>query len=230
MKDELLDKVKSMITAFKTSHAQTLTETSQISQKLVHACNKIAKSWSGSFAGYHARLYYGNFETPAMCNQFSVEWGGINGIPDRWTEKTPEDIKTKIERTTENNCSIDELEKSVKKLLSSAEDLRTEIVIHFSSFPFEEGKEKELFARIEKFKFGVRQSEFIKMNLPKQIVSTFLGMRKYSTVRASANEFGGMMHQSPLKSTNDFSSKFLGSTMVELRLVNSLNSFEQRIS
>jgi len=28
-----------------------------------------------------------------------------------------------------------------------------------------------LFARIEKFKFGVRQSEFIKMNLPKQIVS-----------------------------------------------------------
>src|SRR6202162_6211863 len=66
--------------------------------------------------------------------------------------------------------------------------------------------------------------------LPKQIVSTFLGMRKYSTVRASANEFGGMMHQSPRKSTNDFSSKFFGSTMVELRLVNSLNSFEQRIS
>src|ERR1700724_2684098 len=64
--------------------------------------------------------------------------------------------------------------------------------------------------------------------LPRQMVSTLRGMRKYSTVRASANEFGGMMHQSPLKSTNDFSSKFLGSTIVELRLVNSLNSFEQR--
>src|SRR6266487_4174254 len=123
MKDELLDKVKSMIAAFKTSHAQTLTATSQISQKLIHACNKIAKSWSGSFAGYHARLYYGNFETPTIDNQFSVEWGGINGIPDGWTERTTEEVKARIERITEKDFSTDELEKSVKKLLSLAEDL-----------------------------------------------------------------------------------------------------------
>jgi len=31
------------------------------------------------------------------------------------------------------------------------------------------------------------------VDLPRQIVSTFLGMRNYSTVRARANEFGGMM-------------------------------------
>jgi hypothetical protein len=37
-------------------------------------------------------------------------------------------------------------------------------------------------------------------DLPTQIVSTFLGMRKYSTVRPSANELGGMRHDSPLKS------------------------------
>ncbi len=46
--------------------------------------------------------------------------------------------------------------------------------------------------------------------LPRQIVSTLRGMRKYSTVRASANELGGMMQQSPVKSTNDLSSKFFG--------------------
>src|SRR5581483_1863425 len=66
--------------------------------------------------------------------------------------------------------------------------------------------------------------------LPRQIVSTFRGMRKYSTVRASANEFGGMMQKSPFTSTNDLSSNFLGSTMVVLMLVNSLNSLEQRMS
>ena len=66
--------------------------------------------------------------------------------------------------------------------------------------------------------------------LPRQIVSTLRGMRKYSTVRASANELGGMMQTSPLKSTNDFSSKFFGSTIVELMLVKILNSFEQRMS
>src|SRR6186713_2091280 len=66
--------------------------------------------------------------------------------------------------------------------------------------------------------------------LPRQIVSTVRGMRKYSTVRASANELGGMMQTSPLKSTNDFSSNALGSTIVELMLVKILNSFEQRMS
>ena len=66
--------------------------------------------------------------------------------------------------------------------------------------------------------------------MPRQIVSTLRGMRKYSTVRASANEFGGMMQTSPRKSTNDFSSKSFGSTIVELMLVKILNSCEQRMS
>src|SRR3990167_707639 len=68
------------------------------------------------------------------------------------------------------------------------------------------------------------------VDLPKQIVSTLRGMRKNSTVRASAKEFGGMMHTSPLKSTKLLGSNFLGSTIVELILVKILNSSEQRTS
>jgi len=56
------------------------------------------------------------------------------------------------------------------------------------------------------------------------------GMRKYSTVRARAKEFGGMMHSSASMSTKLFGSKCLGSTIVELMLVNTLNSREQRTS
>jgi len=67
-------------------------------------------------------------------------------------------------------------------------------------------------------------------HFPRQTVSTLRGIRKYSTVRANANEFGGMMQTSPVKSTNDFSSKFFGSTIVELMLVKILNSLEQRMS
>src|SRR3954462_12912840 len=68
------------------------------------------------------------------------------------------------------------------------------------------------------------------VDLPRQMVSTLRGMPKYSTVRASANEFGGMMQKSPEKSTKDLSSKFFESTIVLLRFVKSLNSFEQRMS
>src|SRR6187200_1700517 len=59
---------------------------------------------------------------------------------------------------------------------------------------------------------------------PRHTVSTLRGMRKYSTVRASANEFGGIRQTSPVWSTNDPRSKFFGSTIVELMLVKILNS------
>src|SRR3981189_3036990 len=65
---------------------------------------------------------------------------------------------------------------------------------------------------------------------PRVTTNTLRGIRKYSTVRANANEFGGMMHTSPPKSTKLFSSKFFGSTMVELMLVKILNSLSQRTS
>src|SRR3954464_7875550 len=68
------------------------------------------------------------------------------------------------------------------------------------------------------------------VDLPRQTVSTFRGMRKYSMVRASANEFGGMMQTSLFTSTKEFESKFFGSTMVLLMLVKILNSSAQRMS
>jgi hypothetical protein len=62
------------------------------------------------------------------------------------------------------------------------------------------------------------------------MVSTSRGMRKYSTVRARAKEFGGMMQTSLLMSTKLPASKFFGSTIAELMLVNTLNSSAQRTS
>ena len=68
------------------------------------------------------------------------------------------------------------------------------------------------------------------VDLPRQIVNTLRGIRKYSTVRAKAKELGGMIQTSFFTSTNELESKFLGSTIVEFMLVNNLNSFEQRMS
>src|SRR5262249_48741952 len=68
------------------------------------------------------------------------------------------------------------------------------------------------------------------VDLPRHAVITSRGMRKYSTVRASANEFGGTMHTSALRSTNDRGSKALGSMTVVLMLVNTLNSSATRMS
>ncbi len=59
---------------------------------------------------------------------------------------------------------------------------------------------------------------------------TLRGILKYSTVRASANEFGGTMQTSAFRSTNDFGSKSFGSMSVELMFVKILNSSATRMS
>src|SRR4029079_8053051 len=68
------------------------------------------------------------------------------------------------------------------------------------------------------------------VDLPTQIVSTSRGIRKYYTVRASANEFGESMQTSHDISTKLDSSNFFGSTIAELMLVKILNSGAQRTS
>src|SRR5215467_70659 len=68
------------------------------------------------------------------------------------------------------------------------------------------------------------------VDLPTQTVSTSRGILKYSIVLAKANEFGGMMQISVLKSTNELASKCFGSTTVLLMFVKTLNSSATRMS
>src|SRR5262252_7887559 len=68
------------------------------------------------------------------------------------------------------------------------------------------------------------------VDLPTQMVSTSRGILKYSTDLASAKELGGTMATSVCTVTNDFSSKFLGSTIEEFTLVKILNSSATRRS
>src|SRR5580704_11284919 len=68
------------------------------------------------------------------------------------------------------------------------------------------------------------------VDLPTQMVSTSRGILKYSTERASANEFGGTMQTSVCRLTKERSSNFLGSTMVLFTLVKILNSSATRRS
>src|SRR5215470_3023029 len=63
------------------------------------------------------------------------------------------------------------------------------------------------------------------VDLPRHTVRTLRGMRKYSTVRASAKELGGTTQTSPTKSTIERVSNCFGSTTAENTFVKILNSF-----
>src|SRR5688500_4965776 len=68
------------------------------------------------------------------------------------------------------------------------------------------------------------------VDFPTVIVTTLRGIRKYSTERASAKEFGGTMHTSPSNSTKDLGSKCFGSTIELSTFVKIRNSRATRMS
>src|SRR6188768_3868381 len=49
-------------------------------KELDRAVVEVGKSWSGSWLGYHSRVYYANLKTPPAEANFSAEWG--LDIPD----------------------------------------------------------------------------------------------------------------------------------------------------
>ena len=70
-------------------------------ERLEQVANRVAKAWSGSFLGYHARIYYRDFSPPPPGAHFSPEWGLKDSWPvvatqGEWVEYDPDDVERKI--------------------------------------------------------------------------------------------------------------------------------------
>ncbi len=168
-----IKETKKLINEFKGKYKDKTKEISDQSEKLKEACGKIERSWSGSFAGWHGSMYFRDFQIPSIHKRFNGEWGGINGVPEGWEEKQPEEVREKIEELVDNKFSAEKFEKVLKKLREEANQLKDEVAIAFSAFNFNAHTEKErdLFSRIENFEFGKTKDEFINDKLPKTITS-----------------------------------------------------------
>lgn len=168
----VIEEIIALVNKFKQEHGDILKRIAQLSDNLAEACNKIERSWSGSFAGWHGNMYYGDFKIPSIHQRFSGEWGGIHGIPSGWDEKQPEQICVKIEELVGNGFSIKEFENELKNLRKAAENIRQEIVITLSSLDLSSmSKEKELVEQLEKFVFGSTKNDFIVARFPKTLMS-----------------------------------------------------------
>ena len=170
--EEQLGRIKKLLADFKASNEKDIKNLTESSEKLIKACNKVAESWSGSCAGYHGRLYYKGFVAPPMGSRFSVEWGGIHGIPDGWSEPNEEQVKQQIEKLA-GDVSLDNLEKAGKVLQDEANTFRDEVVLNLSTYTFsgEQAKQKQLLEKIENQELGKKKEIFIKALMPSQIVS-----------------------------------------------------------
>jgi hypothetical protein len=68
---------------------------------LEEAAELIGKAWSGSWFGYHSRVYYEGFASPPPGAHFSSEWGLIgtfHGTTGNWQEFDFDVVKATIAR------------------------------------------------------------------------------------------------------------------------------------
>lgn len=69
-------------------------------QRLEDAANQIKKAWSGSWIGYHSRVYYREFQIPPPGAHFSQEWGMMRYLTDgttgEWREYEYDTVQSRI--------------------------------------------------------------------------------------------------------------------------------------
>jgi len=86
--------------------AASAIERDEISQPIAalrSAVSEVSGSFSGSWLGYHSRVFYENFQTPPPGAHFSQEWGLMDtlaslGTVGRWREYPTEDVKQHVLR------------------------------------------------------------------------------------------------------------------------------------
>jgi uncharacterized protein (TIGR02391 family) len=141
-------------------------------EPLERACHTVGESWSGSFAGYHGFLYFRDFQRPATHQRFSVEWGGIQGLPDGWRERTPEEVKGRIEQIA-GGLSIDVLERRIAGSRRALDDVRRELLIAFATVTFDERfrSEASFLKELETLKLGDTSAELLHARMPGTLIT-----------------------------------------------------------
>jgi len=96
--------------------------------KLIAAANEVGKSWSGSWLGYHSRIYYKDLRPVPPGARFSKEWGFmdtyfIEETVGDWVEFEFEDVvKVIFEKAGTPNCSkIREIAMQAKMLFDESQ-------------------------------------------------------------------------------------------------------------
>lgn len=76
---------------------------SQPLQQLEERANRVGRAWSGSWLGYHSRVYYGGFADPPPGARFSKEWGMMKlefsqETVGNWKEHRFDDVLSSIQK------------------------------------------------------------------------------------------------------------------------------------
>jgi len=142
-----------------------------IVQCINDAIRSIQRSFSGSWIGYHANVYYFNFDPPAPGDHFSAEWGFqdafSNPTSQKWREVTQEQVEEEISRIT-GGVDIKPLEIRSKEIVKEFKSCQRQLVGILTSALDSTGSEQieELRDKAKELKSFFSADEVIKAQMP----------------------------------------------------------------
>lgn len=168
---DILEIIRKNIENFEEEHNDVFNLKERLNS-LRETANEVNESWSQSWIGFHANLYYEDFQKPSWEKTFNSEWGSLNGIPDYWKEKDYDEVEEYIEN---NNVGIglneigDRVNEAIVKISKIKNKVTTELTII-------EGKEKyesewEEVVKFKDYQWGTSPRKIIQHRKPEQIMS-----------------------------------------------------------
>lgn len=126
---------------------------------LAEAAEKVGRSFSASWQGYHSRVYYADFSPPPPGAHFSQEWGLMDTSASRfgsrgdWREYDPEEVKARI-RQLAGEADLDRAHKATDAASETFNFAKSEIISVLQSELQErdDGFLENLKAEVEKLK------------------------------------------------------------------------------
>ncbi len=103
----------------------------KVSKNIIDICNSLEKTWSGSWAGYHANLYFKNYQTPTVQEMFDSEWGGAGvfhgGYDPGWQSKTLDEVWQYVSAKSAYKFDLDEADSKLDELQELIKDLKLQL-------------------------------------------------------------------------------------------------------
>jgi hypothetical protein len=151
--------------------AADITEGLKLGDRLRDAARSIAESSSGSWVGWHSRMYYGDYEEPSVQESWSTEWGGLRGFSPRWQERSLREVQRVIAERA--GVSIGDVAGIADRVRELCQPLEQEVITILSPVCDLGGfaKEAELLAKLEKVDWIVAPENFIRALAPSTLAS-----------------------------------------------------------
>lgn len=147
-------------------------------EELERAISEVASSFSGSWIGYHAYIYYDGLKRPPAGAHFNSLMGNVSnfsGTRGNWVEYDPQDVKNYI-LANSNVCDMEILKRWEYPIRTKFEEQKSEIISVLSDEQF----------KLDEFLMDIlKQVKSENLIFPDQVINS-LAPRKVMTADYSA--------------------------------------------